>query len=230
MTRRQLVALIVVSLMLPLGGCGKTHQAPKIQTSGFLNDYSQLEKGGKGEAQLIYLHPDIDLKDYDRILMEPVRVYVRPDTKLSQLRQLDIQDIINYLDSALREQLKGEYQLVDRPGPGVMRMRVAITEAEGGMVVLDTISSVTPIGLAINGIKRIATGTYAFTGQMGIEVEFLDSQTDTRLVAAVDRRAGEKISGEFDKFNKWRAVQGACDYWAVKLRHRLAETRWPSRR
>ena len=84
--------------------------------------------------------------------------------------------IIDYLDSSTREQLEGEYQFVSQPGPGVIRLRTAITEAKSGVVILDTISTVLPISLAISGIKRIATGTYGFTGQMGIEVELLDSQ------------------------------------------------------
>jgi hypothetical protein len=157
--------------------------------------------------------------------MEPIKVYAEQGGKLSKIPEEDVLYIINYLDSSIREQLKGDYYFVGRPGQGVMRLRLAITEAEGSRVVLDTVSTVMPIGLAINGIKRIATGTYAFTGKMGIEAELLDSQTNTRLAAAVDRRAGEKVSGKFDKFNKWRAVQGACDYWTVRLRHRLTELR-----
>ena len=41
-----------------------------------------------------------------------------------------------------------EYTIVDNPGPGVLRLRVAMTEAEGSMVVMDTISRVLPVGLA----------------------------------------------------------------------------------
>jgi hypothetical protein len=50
-----ILMVIVVCLMLFQCGCGKTHQISDIKTSGFLGDYSQLEKGGKGEAQLLYI-------------------------------------------------------------------------------------------------------------------------------------------------------------------------------
>lgn len=217
--------ITAAGLMLIQCGCGKTHQVSKVKTSGFLGDYSQLEEGRKGEEQLLYINPDANFRAYDKILMEPIMVYAEQGGKLSKIPDEDIQNIINYLDSSIREQLKGEYYFVGRPVPGSMRLRIAITEAEGSNVPLDTISTVVPIGIAINGVKRIATGTYGFTGKIGVEAELLDSQTNTRLAAAVDRRAGEKFTGEFDKFNKWRAVQGACDYWAVRLRHHLMELR-----
>ena len=222
---RIFVLITMACLMLITCGCGKTHQVPQIQTSGFLGNYSQLTEGGKGEAQLIYINPNTSLKAYDKVLMDPVLVYAAAGSKLSKMSQHDLVSIINYLDAAMREQLMPEFNFVAQPGPGVMRLRLAVTEAQAGNVPLDTVSTVMPIGAAINGIKRLATGTYGFTGKMGIEAELVDSRTNTRLAAAVDRRAGEKITGKFDKFNKWRAVQGACDYWAVRFRHRLAELR-----
>ena len=220
-----IIMAIFVCLMLIQCGCGKTHQVSKVNTSGFLGDYSQLEEGSKGEAQLLYISRSANFKAYDKILLEPIRVFAEQGGKLSKMPREDVQNIINYLDSSIREQLKGDYYFVSRPGLGVMHLRIAITEAEGSNVPLDTVSTVLPIGIAISAIKQIATGTHAFTGKMGIEAELLDSQTNTRLAAAVDRRAGEKITGKFDKFNKWRAAQGACDYWAVRLRHRLTELR-----
>lgn len=214
---------ILLTVILFLGGCGKTYQVAKVRTSGFLGDYSQLHKGAKGEAQLLYINPAAKFGAYDKILMDPVKIYADKNGKLSKLPKKDVQNILSYLDAAVREQLKNQYDFVDRSGRGVMRLRLAITEAEGSMVVLDTVSSILPIGMAISGISRVAFGTYGPVGKAGIEAELLDSQTGERLAAAVGRRAGEKYTGKFDKFNKWRAIQGACDYWAVRLSHRLAE-------
>lgn len=215
----------ILTVMLFLGGCGQTYQVDKVHTSGFLGDYSQLHKGDKGEAQLLYINPAAQFGAYDKILMDPVKIYADNKGKLGKLPKKDVQNILSYLDAAIREQLKNQYDFVDKPGQGVMRLRVAITEAEGSMVVLDTVSSVTPIGIAISGISRVAFGTYGPVGKAGIEAELLDSQTGKRLAAAVGRRAGEKYTGKFDKFNKWRAFQGACDHWSVRLSHRLAELR-----
>jgi hypothetical protein len=60
-----------------------------------------------------------------------------------------------------------------------------------------------------------------------MEFEALDSQKSERLAAAVDRRVGNKYTGEFNKFSKWRATQAAFDYWAERLKVRLAELQNP---
>ena len=133
--------------------------------------------------------------------------------------------ILNYADAAVREKLAEDYMFVEEPGPGVMRLRIALTEAEGSRVILDTVSTILPIGLALSGIQTLATGSGSFVGSAGVEAELQDSLTGERLMAAVDRRMGGKITGKFDKFDKWRTVKNAVDYWAERLQMRLAEQR-----
>ena len=106
-----------------------------------------------------------------------------------------------------------------------MRLRIALTEAESSYVVLDTVSTVLPIGLALAGLQTAATGSCSFVGSAGVEAELQDSQTGKRLMAAVDRRVGGKMTGQGDKFDEWRTVKNAVDYWADRLQTRLAEER-----
>jgi hypothetical protein len=144
---------------------------------------------------------------------------------MEKLTPEDRKKILDYADAALREQLSRDYTLVDEPGAGVLHIRVAITEAEGASVVLDTISTVIPIGLAASGLAAIATGEWGFTGRAGLEVEMLDSMSGERLASAVDRRTGGKITGKADKFSSWRTVKNSLDFWANRMRVRLAEAR-----
>jgi hypothetical protein len=106
-----------------------------------------------------------------------------------------------------------------------MRLRVAITEARGSKVVMDTISSIIPVGMALGLVKKVATGTNLSVGKASVELEIQDSQTGERLVAAVDERAGRKYTGKFDKFQKYHTVEDAFDFWAKKLKKRLKEFR-----
>jgi hypothetical protein len=132
---------------------------------------------------------------------------------------------VNYLDATLRATLKTDYALVNTPGPDVMRLRVAITEAKGAKVALDTFSTLMPIGLALSEAKNLATGSHTAVGSVGVECEGLDSQTQARLFAAVDERVGRKVTGKFDKLEKWRTATDAFDYWAQRLQNRLREER-----
>jgi len=211
---------------LVLGGCASTYQQRSVKGSGFLSDYSQLKDRGGDTAMLSYIDPKVNFRAYNKIMLEPVRAYVSgKDSPMAKLPKEQQQHLLNYFDAALRENLKRDYALVSQPGPGVLRVRVALTEATGSKVVLDTVSTVLPIGLALSSVKAIATGEHLNVGTVGAECEGLDSLTNKRLFAAADARVGRKITLKFDKFSTWHAAEDACDFWAAQLRDRLAEKR-----
>jgi hypothetical protein len=213
--------VLVVFLFL-ITGCSSTFQTRKVTTTTFLGDYSQLEKGSGDEAQLIYINPQTDFNSYTKILMDPVKFYSDEDSKLEGE---DKKRIVDYLHATIKEQLKTDYMFVNEPSAETMRLRVAITEARGSKVVMDTISSIIPIGMALGLVKKVAVGTNLSVGKASVELEIQDSLTGERLVAAVDERAGRKYTGKFDKFEKYHTVEDAFDYWAERLKKRLKELR-----
>jgi len=220
---RTLQVITGLCVLMLLGACA-TYQARNAEKSGFLGNYSQLKEGGEGKALLVYIDPKADFKSYKRILMDPVKLYASSEHSMSNVSSEERQALLNYVDAALREHLK-DYVLVREPGPDVMRLRVALTEAEDSYVVLDTVSTILPIGLAISSLKAAVTGAHSFVGSAGVEAELQDSQTGKRLFAAVDRREGGKVTGKGDKFDEWHTVKNAIDYWADRLQVRLAELR-----
>jgi len=221
---RATVLMGMLAVALGAIGCPATYQARSVKPSGFLGDYSQLSPGKEGEALLVYVRPGVEWTKYDKIWLEPVTVW--GDVKGGLLQSVpkdEAQVLADYLDASLRNSLSKDYKLVDKAGPGTLRLRVAITEAEGSSVPLDLVSTVIPQMRALSAVKRIATGTAAFVGKAGIEGEIEDSITNQRLAAAVDRRVGQKrLQGVT---NTWNDVQGAFDYWSERLRARLAEFR-----
>jgi hypothetical protein len=115
--------------------------------------------------------------------------------------------------------LEGGYPLVKDPGPDVLRVRVAITNLEKSSPSRDVISTVLPIGLGLSIIKKGVTGKWIGVGGAGMEVEFLDSMTNERIAAAIDERAGSKVSG----LTKFGAVKDAFEFWAGRLRKFMDE-------
>ena len=198
-TKQVCVCTLLAVVCMLLGACA-TMQARSTSTAGFLRDYSQLKEGGEGKALLVYIDPKADIKSYTRILMDPVLLYSSEDDSMKDVAKADRKKLMDYADAAIREHLAKDYVFVGEPGPGVMRLRVALTETEHSYVALDTISTVLPIGLALAGLQTAATGSCSFVGSAGVEAEMLDSQTGKRLFAAVDRRVGGKVSGQGDKF------------------------------
>lgn len=215
-------AVTTLALAGLIAGCASTSQARKVSTSGFLGDYSQLKPGGQGQAQLLFVDPAAEFSAYNAIPMEPIRVYATAeDSALSKVPKEELQDLLNYLDATVREQLAADYKFVNQAVPGAMRLRIALTEAKGAKVGLSAVSSLTPVGLAMNGMKKAVTGASTGVGSTGVEMELLDAQSGKRLAAAVDERVGGKTSS----FSKWQSAKEAFDYWAERLKLRLAEFR-----
>jgi hypothetical protein len=218
----KILMTITAALTFVLLGCATTTQTMDVTESGFLRDYSKLQPGKKGEAQLRYVNPNADFAKYDKILMDPIAVYAaKENSDLSKLPQAELQDIVNYLDATVRDQLSADYKFVDKPGPGTMRLRIAITEVKGANVALSAGSTVLPIARAVSAVSKLTTGTYTGVARSSVEMELLDSETGERLFAGVDERAGGRLTG----FKKWEGIQKIYDYWAKSLRERLAELR-----
>lgn len=207
-----------------LCGCASTYQARTAKPSGFLGDYSQLHKGHKDQPLLVYVNPQADFKKYTKIKLDPISMYVtKPGVGWWKLSPADQQRLANYFDATLREHLATDYTLVDEPGPDVLELRVAITQAKGAKVVLDTVSTVVPMAMAVSALRTVAFGSGTGVGSVGVEFEALDSMSRERLAAAVDARVGRKVTGKFDKLNRWRAAQDSFDFWAERLQTRLRE-------
>jgi hypothetical protein len=220
---RAVLPTLAFAAALAAAGC-TTVQANEAKPSGFLGDYSQLEKGNGDQALLTYVDRSVQWSAYKKIHMDPVTIYANENLKDVEPEQL--QTLANYLDATVREHLKNDYEFVETAGPDVMRLRVAITEAEGSSVVLDTLSTIVPIGRVITEAKLLAAGTGTFAGAAGCEAELLDSTTGTRMAGAVDRRIGRKsVKGVF---STWSDVENAYDTWAEMLKTRLAE--WSGRK
>lgn len=78
--------------------------------------------------------------------------------------------------------------------------------------VAGTVSTVVPVGLAVSLVKRGATGEFAGIGSATAEVEFLDSLTNERVAAAVDKAPGGKLD-----VAETAPVKSAFEYWAKRL-------------
>lgn len=218
-----LCGIVIVLLATLFVGCAQTEQARKVETSGFLGDYSILQKGKEGEALLIYINPNTDFAVYDKVIFDPVTVWRGESSKLYDVPEADLQRLANYLHTAIVTKLREDYEIVNKPGPDVLRIRAAITEAGKSNVGLNIFSTIVPQAILLSGAKKLATGTNSFVGAASVEGKITDSNTGEILAAMVDRRAGGKsLKGAM---NAWNDVEQAFQYWANRLSQRLREMR-----
>lgn len=224
-TVRTISSVVGLSLAaVLLVSCTSTSRMRSTKATGFLGDYSGLHEGVGGEAQLVWIKPGVNWRSYDKIMIDPIKTYAIPGNPLAKLSNPQLNALVGYLYSTVREQLKQNYHIVNTPGPGVLRLRLAITEAGAGKPVMGVVSSVVPVSVALSAMKTAITGSGTGTGYARVEMELLDANTQQRLAAAVDAQSGDKRDF-FGSFSKWDDAQDAFDNWAAQLRTRLVELR-----
>lgn len=219
------VHVLAVSLVLFVtyifgSGCAT---APKVQQSGFLSDYSKLQPGPKGGAALVYIKPEVNWASYNKVIIEPAVVWYSEHADYKGIKPIELMALTDYFNEAIVKNLEGAYSIVGTPGPGVLRIRVAITNVVPTNPAMDALTGTVPQARLISGISKVTTGTSLFVGEASTEIEIRDSQTNQVLAEAVDRRAGEKKFLEVK--DKWTDAKEAMDYWAKRLRQRLDEGR-----
>lgn len=221
MRSERLVTIGLFSLILLVVGCSTTRQARNVETHGFLGDYSRLVEGKEDQAQLTYIDKSASFSKYDAVMIDSVTLWRSKAT--SEISAEDQQMLTDYLYKAIHDQLSKDFRIVDRPGRGVLRIRAAVTEAVGANVVGNAVTSVIPQARVLSTLGGLAADSAMMAGSAAIEGEITDPLSGRRLLAAVDQRLGNKtLRGAF---GKWSNVEKAFDYWAERLRTRLAELR-----
>ena len=203
-----------------LAGCAASGMTD-VKKTGFLNDYSLLAPGGDDRAALLYIKKDTDFRQYNKLMFERVVVLLADNAEYREIDPALLKELTDYYQNALFAAVKDGYEVVDQPGPGVMRVRVAITEVKPSKPVANTLSSIVPVGIVVSGATKAVSGDNLGTGEAATEMEILDSVSGARLAAAVDKRQGGKMVFR----GAWTDTKDAFDYWAKRFRQRLDEVR-----
>jgi hypothetical protein len=212
------IRLVVPLLALAACAAQTTRQAPNAQPSGFLGDYSRLAAGGPGKALLRYQAPDANIGAYDKVILDPVTVWRAPGAS-DAVPRADLQRLADLLYGMLRSRLRTYYVMVHEPAPRTLRIRAALTEATPSSTTMDVMSQIGPISGTTGEVKQLATGTPAWVGAASAEIQVLDAETGRELMAAVDRRVGEKtLAGASEP---WGDVTDTFGIWADAVIDRL---------
>ena len=211
--KRMIAGVLVAGLALSIGCAPLRQRREAVEPSGFLHDYSQLQKNDQYPAYLVYINPKANWSKYNAIMIDSVSLWAAEDKLSAEDRQM----ITGLMYNALFDALAKNFAIVKTPGMNVLRLRMALTEAEQSKVVLNLVTSVIPQLRVLTTVGGMAADTSALVGEASAEGEILDSVTDERLAAAVDRQTGTKALIRGEKFSSWGDVQLACNYWADRI-------------
>ncbi len=187
-TNRRIVSLLgfgtlclVIVVLVGFGSLGEVRAQSK-RYSGFLGDYSKLKKSRKLEGAMSYENPSKSLKEYDKFIIDLVVVHFAPNAKGIGVDPIKVQQVADYFHRELwlALSMRMRYQVVNTPGPGVLRLRMAITD----------IKTTVPIMNIHPGTKLLGQVLSLGLGGASMEGEAVDSETGERVLAVVDSRKG----------------------------------------
>jgi len=195
--------------------------APALKApEGFFGSDSSLLKPGKNpQALLYYVNPQAQWTQYHQVLIQPVQFW---DAANSDVSPDDQKMLTAYLYNALQQDLSKNFTVVDKPGPGVLSIQVAIISATAATPGMRSVTEVVPQLHAINTLQSLATGSLAFVGSAEGAMKFTDSQTGELLAAAVNKRLG---GGNVESAAqvKWGDAENIMQFWASQISDRLAK-------
>ena len=187
--------------------------------SGFLKDYSQLQvvKDPKGTERRFWVSDKAKGQSYQAILVDPVEFHPKPEGT-PQVTLGTLNDIRSYLDAGLPKAVAaGNMKLADKPGPGVLRLRSAVTAVSVDKSLKPY--QLIPIGLLITAAQR-SGGTATYPVKLQVEAEMVDSVSGEVLARAVREAKGVEVTG--DQPVTLKILRPQIDLWLAAFREEVA--------
>jgi hypothetical protein len=195
---------------------------------------------------LCWRETGVDWRQYDKVMFERMQVYLKPGPmQMQAVDPSDLKMLLDYFHSDLVKAVQPQMQAVTAPGPGVLRVRIALTDLVPTNQLASLAGTAVPYGFVAEIGSGAATGRPAgstpYLGQTGMEAQFRDGATGRVVAECADTEIGLKyaadlnagaagaaeawIGGYVDSFTQWTYAKNAFDKWAADFARRLAELR-----
>ena len=190
---KSLAAILMAVLLASCASTGGDSGASSKKYSGFLKDYSLLKeaKDADGKPVMRYVSPRLTGQNYQQVMLDPVVFY--PELKPSATADAaTLESVRRHLEQTLRAKLGARVPLAKAPGPGVARMRVAITSVNVQEAALKAYQYI-PLAFVIHKVSDAATGATMVT-IVFVEAEITDSVSGELLAEAVKQGDGATLN------------------------------------
>lgn len=184
----------------------------------FLEDYSKLQPRSSGQvSDLFYAAPDLYEKaaTITAVALDQPHILVSPDSPYKGGKPDDMAQLAELMRAKLAEKLtQGGYSVVNEPGPGVLYLRLALTDLElkkkkRGLL------GYTPVGAVLKAGTDAVKETLDKVDitRMTLQAELLDGATGEVLAALVMARetpeGAKEVRIEIEELTALMAEYGA---------------------
>jgi hypothetical protein len=150
---------------------------------------------------------------YDKVMIVVVGFFGSAPPKV---QSKDEQQLTDLFYKNVHEALAKRYQVVDEAGPGVMKVEVALLDAEAATPGARSITMVVPQLRVLSAGYALVAGRYPFSGGGQAAAKISDSMTDQVLGIGVDRRAGGGAIQTAAQW-QWGDAENAIKVWSSLL-------------
>ncbi len=222
----------------------------RLTRSGFLSDYARLKPVAALDGIECWRDTRLNPQQFDKVLVSRIVVSLLPPKNDKEGGQKtidpnDLKTLTDYFHTALVKALKPQMQVVDKAGPGVVVIRIALTDLVPTTVTDSLAGTLIPYAFIAEAGSGVATGRPAgstpYMGETGMEMQFRDGANGQIIGECRDTEIGRKYAadvnssavgaaqtwanGYMSSFQAWQYAKEAFDKWSMLVATRFAELR-----
>ena len=222
---------VLASLLLLIGLTTRAQDSSNQQDqlsgkqSGFLSDYSKLQPDPKNANLLVYKKDPAVLKNSHKFILDPVIVYLLPEAAQRGIDAEQLAKLCRTFEDAIRDELtkSGHYEIVTKPGPGIM-VSAAITD----LAPTGKVKNAAVKGAATAASVAAAPGASLLVprfsvGKVSIEGEVVDSESGEVVGSFMTSKSGRRFFSGLKAYQSWGDINAAFRSWAKEFRQEVDE-------
>ncbi len=190
-----------------------------IPHSAFIEGKVDLSPVPDKKGAFRYIKPDLDLKKYSKIIIEPVGVWLRPQSEYKGIQPDTVKAMADSFAQILVNELEPEYSVVGQAADDTLVVRLAIMGLKTKKKKRGLLGYI-PVALVVSALNTDALERVSLI-DAGIEAEVLDSVTGERLAALVDTGIRTPKSESADKKLTWQDIEASLRFYAKRFKAQL---------
>jgi len=183
---RKAPGLVTAALCTALVACGSP---PPVAYSGIASSSQLVPNKQDDSAKIPYRYStQVDWRNYNRIIIDPVVVYRGPDNQFGDISATDRLELANYMQGQFTEKLRSRFTIATDAAPNTLRLRLTLTGAATNTVVASTLTHFDLAGNLYNGVQAVRGREGLLAGSVSYAVEIYDAPTNRLLSAFVTKQ------------------------------------------
>lgn len=233
--RKILMAVSALSALAMAQG-GLAQQATRPYDKTFLTNYDLLKPRAATKAgqpgDLAYIAPGAlkRLAAYNAVMVDQPEILFSPDSEVKGMKPDDLKALAEALRDSLSGSLaEGGYSVTQKPGPGVVYARIALTDLivkkkKRGLL------AYTPAGAVVKAASDVVRETFNKVDfiELTFQAELVDSMSNDVLAALVAPRGTRKTADQKETRVDMDEMRQNMRAWSSRLRCQLDNSKLPA--